>query len=364
MIFLPIILAAGASYAQTVVKKVVLEDFTGTWCGWCPEGTEVLEDLEAVYSGTFFPVATHYGDPLEIPEGTAVVDGVDVTGFPSGCVDRVIYQGQVRIPMNRGYWYSTFMQRRNATAIASVSFTNLTVDRNSNTFRGKVNVEFVSAPTPGVPINLQVYVLEDSIKAVGNLAQLNFSDEVQSGASPLANWYHNHTLRKALGDAWGWSNVVPATPQLNTKYSKDFEYSVPPNIVVDKVHFLGFAAYNGSAFSQKEILNSESISTTSFTPTSIKNVNAVKKDLSIYPNVVESNQQINVTYNLATSGDVAVNVFDNTGKLVATPFRSYEIAGHHTANFYASDYKLAAGIYLMQVVSGNELFTGKLVIKQ
>lgn len=35
-----------ATNAQTV-KKVMLEDFTGTWCGWCPEGTVIVEQLQA-----------------------------------------------------------------------------------------------------------------------------------------------------------------------------------------------------------------------------------------------------------------------------------------------------------------------------
>jgi thiol-disulfide isomerase/thioredoxin len=352
---------AVASHAQTVVKKVVIEDYTGAWCGWCPEGTLILEQLEASFPDQMFAVANHYGDDLEIAEGTAIVDGLDVTGFPSGSVDRAIYSG-TKVPLNRGYWSSRFQERRNAPAIASVSFSNLILDKNSNTFRGKVNVEFVSAPAAGVPVNVQVYVLEDSIKAEGSLKQYNFSSQVEGGVSPLPNWYHNHTLRKALGDAWGWTGVVPASPQVGTVYSKDFEYTLPSNFKLENIHFVAFASYNGSTVAQKEILNADMVKAKNFSTTGLNQV-STKKELGIYPNEIANNQQVNVSYSLNKSGEVTINVYDYTGKLVATPYRSYETAGHHTTNFFAAKHNLAAGMYFVQVTSGSEVFTGKLAIK-
>ncbi len=49
-------------------RKVVCEEFTGTWCGWCPRGMVGLEMMKAKYPGRFLPISIHGGgnDPLEI----------------------------------------------------------------------------------------------------------------------------------------------------------------------------------------------------------------------------------------------------------------------------------------------------------
>ena len=48
-------------------KKVVCEEGTGTWCGWCPKGIVGLEMMKDKYPGQFFPVSIHGTDDLEIP---------------------------------------------------------------------------------------------------------------------------------------------------------------------------------------------------------------------------------------------------------------------------------------------------------
>src|SRR5690606_21427315 len=97
-------LVAGAcmqAQAQ-IVKKVLLEDFTGRWCGYCPNGTKGIEDMEGQYPANFLPAAVHNdnsptlagnNDILEIAEGEflASAAGLGSKGFPSGAVDRKLF---------------------------------------------------------------------------------------------------------------------------------------------------------------------------------------------------------------------------------------------------------------------------------
>ena len=61
---LSLIALAQSSGAQTV-KKVVLEEFTGAWCGACPNGTLVAESILAANPASCILVAWHDHDPLE-----------------------------------------------------------------------------------------------------------------------------------------------------------------------------------------------------------------------------------------------------------------------------------------------------------
>lgn len=362
LLLFPLLVTSVAASAQTVVKKVVVEDYTGTWCGWCPEGTVILEQLEAANPDNMFAIGNHNGDALQVPEGAAVDAGLQVSSYPNGSVDRFQFSGEPKISMSRSKWQSKFNARAATPAIASVSFSNLDINNATATFKGTVNVKFISAPNDTVPISLQVYVLEDSIPATGNLAQGNYSSSVQGGASPLTNWFHNHTLRDALGGNWGWEDVIPLNPQVGVTYSKEFEFVMPANFSAKHLHFLAFVAYNGTvANNQKEIINAEQIYAQSFGPLGLKSF--AKKELSIFPNPVSNTGQVNLTYDLTKSGTITLNVYDITGKLVATPYQGYEIAGSHMLNFSAARHGLSAGMYYLELNAGGEIFTGKVSVK-
>ncbi|MFN0188536.1 MAG: hypothetical protein ACKVQV_07530, partial [Bacteroidia bacterium] len=75
----------GLSFQPT--KRVLMEEGTGTWCGWCPRGAVYTEQFDTVYAGSAIIVAVHNGDPM----ADAVYDaglGTLISGYPSGAVDR------------------------------------------------------------------------------------------------------------------------------------------------------------------------------------------------------------------------------------------------------------------------------------
>lgn len=46
-------------------KNVVLEEVTGTWCGYCPRGIVIMENIvESITDGSIIPVAVHSGDAM------------------------------------------------------------------------------------------------------------------------------------------------------------------------------------------------------------------------------------------------------------------------------------------------------------
>jgi thiol-disulfide isomerase/thioredoxin len=344
--------ASFAAQAQTTVKKVILEDFTGTWCGWCPEGTVILEQLAAANPTNFIPVASHNGDGLEIPDGAAIDNGLNVTGYPNGAVDRFQFPGQAKIPMSRSLWTSSFNTQKAKTAIVSVSFENA-VKTGADTYSATVKVKFSSAPTAGIPLKMNVYLLEDSIAATGALAQGNYSSNVQAGADPLTNWFHNHTLRKALGGAWGFSTTIPASPVVGTTYSENITFTIPAAWVAKHINVVAFVAYDGPAASnQKEILNAEQYKLKYWYPTAVNSVTENLVETNIYPNPAKLNSFVKFSFNLMEDANVTMEVINTFGQVVSRPYSSFEIKGAHTIQWSASENgSLVPGMYFVRLTT-------------
>lgn len=57
-----VVLFASQYSSDSQVKRVLLEQFTGSWCGWCVDGSYVMELLEEDYPDTFIGCKIHNGD--------------------------------------------------------------------------------------------------------------------------------------------------------------------------------------------------------------------------------------------------------------------------------------------------------------
>ncbi len=85
---------ASASCGLTVlpfvpVHRPMLEEFTGTWCGWCIRGYLALEMLGEMYGDNIVLAAYHYGnqtsaDPMQVTKEYPV----STSGFPSASLNR------------------------------------------------------------------------------------------------------------------------------------------------------------------------------------------------------------------------------------------------------------------------------------
>ena len=68
-------------------KKVVVEEATGTWCGWCPRGAVYMDSLHNLHPNDAMLVAVHNSDPMVVASYDAWM-GTQIGGYPSGLVDR------------------------------------------------------------------------------------------------------------------------------------------------------------------------------------------------------------------------------------------------------------------------------------
>ena len=73
--------------SDSVNHKVLVEEFTGMWCGHCPRGMVGLEKLRQVHGDNVVLIAAHSNDALECRDYADVVYET-VVGFPAAHVDR------------------------------------------------------------------------------------------------------------------------------------------------------------------------------------------------------------------------------------------------------------------------------------
>lgn len=65
-------------------RKTVVEEFTGSWCGWCPRGTVAVTELNKTMSDSCVAFAVHSSDPMAITS----YQGLVPSGLPGAKVNR------------------------------------------------------------------------------------------------------------------------------------------------------------------------------------------------------------------------------------------------------------------------------------
>ena len=81
-----------SGYMFTISEKPdmvpVIEEFTGTWCGWCVYGFTGMEKTYETFGDKVVLIAAHNGDPMAISDYNPIM--AQVSGFPSSFVNRSI----------------------------------------------------------------------------------------------------------------------------------------------------------------------------------------------------------------------------------------------------------------------------------
>jgi len=73
----------GPEPGKTVERRTVVEEGTGTWCGYCTRGMAFMKKAEDTYGDRFIGIAIHGDDPMDIGG-----NGVDFLGYPRCYIDR------------------------------------------------------------------------------------------------------------------------------------------------------------------------------------------------------------------------------------------------------------------------------------
>lgn len=338
-------------------KRVVIEEFSGAWCQFCPDGTVVLDNIVNSNPGMVFGVTVHDGDAMEFNEG--IRTNFNVTAYPNGQVDRYQFSGEPKVPHSRGAWAANTSTRLGAYTPANVTVSSV---YNSSTRQVEATVTANFVDYAAGDMRLVLELLEDSLVGSGTgWDQVNYYN-TQSGhpyfgaGNPIVGFVHNQVLRSYTGwNAMGNSGIVPSTTSPGDSYSENFVFTLPGSYNEDNIKLVGFLYSYSSDVLEGEILNADE-APLGVATTVEEEIN--DNYITVAPNPVRDFGFINAHFSELT--EATFEMYNAFGQKVSTIRQGSYAPGKHSVYFDTQE--LANGVYIISVKTPEQSFTKKIVV--
>ena len=221
---------AGAMFqvaeAQTFVsttpenKNVVLEEFTGWQCQFCPDGHRRAKAIQTANPDDVVLINVHtggYATPgsagfdLRNSFGTALANQSNLGGYPAGTVNRRVFSGNATA-LNRGEWANAAAQ-----VLAESSPVNVAAQAT------------LDIATRELTVDVEVYYTGDATNATNKLnvvlSQNNIiGPQIEYGVGTHSDYVHNHVMRHMLTGQWGDDIDTTTTGHF---VSRQYTYTLP-----------------------------------------------------------------------------------------------------------------------------------------
>jgi hypothetical protein len=248
------------------VRKVLLEDYTGHYCGNCPSATAVAENLEEQHHGKLILISVHAGHfaklypPLYITSSTCTAGndwdgtqgfGISAIGNPNGMVNRKNYNG-LGLILGKSQWPSVVSTALTDTYILGLE---LKTSFNESTRMLNTNVKANFKTAYNNQVKISVVLVEDSIIS----EQKNY--DLAPASDYVPNYLFMDMLRAGINGSWG--TTLKDVPILaNDSISVDFNnFLVDTKFKAKNLYVIAFAyAVTSDPATNREVLQVEKVS--------------------------------------------------------------------------------------------------------
>lgn len=216
-------------------RNVILEEFTGKGCVYCPDGHRVANQIAAANPERFWTINIHQGSyasgtpDYKTEFGDAIAGQSGLTGYPAGTVNRGSALG-------RGAWSGAVTTQLGQASPVNVA-AQTTVDYITRKMTVSVEVYYTANGTPATN-KLNVALLQNEI--IGPQTGMNYNpDYIVDG-----QYRHMHMLRHLLTGQWGVE--IPNTTE-GSFFTQTFEYDIPENyrnipVLLEDLEVVAFVA--------------------------------------------------------------------------------------------------------------------------
>jgi hypothetical protein len=300
-------------------RNVIIEEFTGRNCGYCPDGHRVANQIMAANPGRVWAINIHAGGyaPTSYPnmittDGNTIHGGFSISGYPTGVVNRTTANG-----IDRGQWSGQANTQMNQASECNVAG------------MARINPE-----TRVATITVEVYYTGNSNYDENFLTVAMLQDSILGSQSDYGNYnptqwlngqyVHMHIFRDAVTpSAWGEA-ISPTTA--GTLITKTYEYLIPENIGspngvdvdINNIFFLAWVSERTQGTATRPILTACKLEQTTLT------------DEPIYPTMGAVSQVVAASCSLDKTFEFSVS---NIGTETLTSLKFNAEAGGETHEF-------------------------------
>lgn len=208
-------------------KNVLIEEFTGIHCGYCPQAHIIAHNLEGLNPGRIFTISVHAGSyavpgsdqpDYQTEDGNTLDAGLGTTtaGRPCGVLNRRTYSndnGNESMIYSRSIWGKTAKQITSEDTPVNLL---IKADCDASTRILNVTVEgYCTGVMPSDKAFLTIAMTQDDVMGP------------QNGAGLGDEYIHQSMLRDFLTPVWG-DEVAVAQGEY---FSKEYTFELPTEIV-------------------------------------------------------------------------------------------------------------------------------------
>ena len=201
------------------ITKVVVEDYTGTWCGYCPPVAHAIEELRQLSENTTV-VGIHNNDQLTIDQEADLRSELGIGGFPSARLNRTIS------------WVDPyeFSEVLNLLSVEN----NLAISINSNVENSILSVDLRLVSKNELNNHkLVLYLVENDLI----YDQTNYFNFVENSyfynlGNPIEGYSHQDVLRMSLTNISGdvLQDILPLSD-----YKFNFNTPISPDFIIENL---------------------------------------------------------------------------------------------------------------------------------
>jgi len=237
------------------MKRVLLEVFTGSWCGWCPDGRVVRDEITYQFGESVAAIDIHDGDGMEFSDGIRPEFGV--SAYPNGMVDRTVFPGEGDEPHSRGAWAANVQNQLGAYTPLNMGVSSTFVPASR-----QVNVTATAGFTDyaGGDLRFVCMLSEDNVIGSGTgWDQTNYLNGTAGhpyfgAGDPILGYDHQHVLRD-LSSAVGTPGAISTPTSPGQIFTEPFVFTLAPEVDEAEVDVTCFVTRYGGVVGDREVLN-------------------------------------------------------------------------------------------------------------
>jgi hypothetical protein len=347
-------------YSFMPTHRVVFEEATGTWCGWCPRGAVFMDSMYIMNKATTVEIAVHNSDPMT---NTAYDAGVSaaVTGYPSILVDRFVVDdpgnafvqyaahigdfGMADLTCTSNFDQITRLATASVTAKMACTFAN---NNANNDYR--LAVVFTEMGVTGTTAAYDQHDYYSSTSQNQPLTGAGHNWQLESDPVSHTKMVFDFVARTMIGGFTGLANSLPNSVVAGTTYNGAFTYTVPStyNAANMKAHVLLIDAKNGIIYNG---ISSDMV-------LGMNTIEEGKQEFTVFPNPAENILSMRLKMHDADNA-VTVSFINFLGQVVHTETIGRVVAGDNAFTFDVSN--LPAGAYFVNVTTSKGTASTKFI---